>query len=215
MTATLDKAGGIISAAAEGGFVGGDRLPCGPAPAEGFGAFEPRPPRSIRSLSQLRAGVPDNLRNARVPERRDRAAARHRLETRQAETLVTAREQQAPRRRVKVGELAVHYVAEPMSGAHVPRRLGTRLPGDHQLQVLGRRARGMPRAQQRVRVFPRVKGAHEEQVSRFETPAPAHPIWRARPWLELVAGGFGNDPDALAVDPAESDSVVRRRLRHG
>src|SRR6266704_3570224 len=113
MTATLDKAGGIISAAAEGGFVGGDRLPRGPAPAEGFGAFESRPPRSIRSLSQLRggaaqslgvavrhqrAGVPDNLRNARVPERRDRAAARHRLETRQAETLVTAREQQAPRR---------------------------------------------------------------------------------------------------------------------
>src|ERR1700736_125431 len=106
MTATLDNAGRLSQEAG----VRRDRLAGGLTPAEVFcplqtdtpSAFGVRQQRARRAPQRHRVAVRNelaaavhNLWQARVRERRHRAAARHRLQARQAEALVAAGEQEA------------------------------------------------------------------------------------------------------------------------
>src|SRR5258708_34292945 len=106
MTATLDKAERLSQEA----FVTRDGLARGLAPPEPFGPLEPGAAGSSRVLGQGRRGptqglgiairdelarIAHDLGQARVSERRHRAAARHRLQARQPAALVAARDTQA------------------------------------------------------------------------------------------------------------------------
>src|SRR5216684_7280076 len=105
MTATLDKAERLSQEA----LVTGDGLARGLAPAEPLGPLEPSAAGSSRVLGQGGRGstqclgiaisdqlarIAHDLRQARVSERRHRAAARHRLQAGEPEALVPARKQQ-------------------------------------------------------------------------------------------------------------------------
>src|SRR5713226_6420998 len=101
-----------------GRFVGGDRVPSRLAPAERLCALDARLPRTVRHTGQLCGGGAESIRvavgdqlaraidhlgQARVAVSGHRTAARQRLEARQAEAFIAAREDEAAGRRVDVG----------------------------------------------------------------------------------------------------------------
>src|SRR5712691_2715295 len=192
MTATLDKTGRLSQEA----FVTRDGLARGLAPAEPLGPLEPsaagtsRVSRQGGGGSAQRVGVAvrdelaritDDLGQAGVAECCYRAAGRHRLETWQPETLVPARKHKAAGGRVKVGELRIFHLAEPVGSAHVPGSLAARGAGDHELEIGAGRLGCSPCAQECAGIFACVERSHEQQVSRLQAPSAADPIGRPRP----------------------------------
>src|SRR2546426_5748303 len=112
MTATLDTAGRLSQpgALAKKRLVACDGLASSLAPAERLGSLEPgaagavgglrkggrgAPERICIAIRYQHAGIVDHLGNTPVPERRDRAPARHSLQAPQPKALIAAGGQQA------------------------------------------------------------------------------------------------------------------------
>src|SRR5438445_4643395 len=81
------------------------------------------------------AGTVDDLGQARVPVSRDRATASERLETREAETLVPAREHETTGRRVDVDKVRFAEVPQHARIRHLLRRLLPGLADEHELEL--------------------------------------------------------------------------------
>src|SRR5689334_1235625 len=146
MTATLLKPGRL----SQHGLVCLDGFACGLVPAVLPGALQSGASPPLRLVDQLGGrvaqgvavpirdqdpGVADQLDDARVAEGRDRAAARHRFQAWQAETLVPAGEQKAARRRVEVRQLFVDDAAKLHRAGHAGRRLPAGDSGDEKAEV--------------------------------------------------------------------------------
>jgi len=106
-------------------------------------------------------GVTDHLGHARVTEGGHRAPARHRLQAREPESFVAAREHEATGGRVQIGQLLVGHATKHPGVRHRRRGLPAWVSRDHQLQVLPDLPRRIPCAQEGGGVLARVESADE------------------------------------------------------
>ena len=161
------------------------------------------------------AGVPGDLRKAGVGICDGRCSARHRLQDRQPETFIAAREDKACCGREKVHQLLLAYGSEKACAGQAGRCLGARTARDHEVAGCAGRLCRLPGPKQIARALACVECPDVDEIGPLQTPSRSHLLSGAGGWAEGRIDPLEDHPQPAGRDAREAAGVGCRRFRDG